>query len=121
MEINGLSQGRQISLEKNVGASSESVKVTDNNVTDKSNETTNSSKDVNPKDVKKAVDKLNKFLEGEGSHAEYSFHDKLKYDMMIKIVDDKTGQVIQELPPKKILDMIAKMCEMVGVIFDKKA
>lgn len=120
MEINGLSQGRQISIEKNVGASSDVTTVTDNKITDK-NETMNSSKDVNPKDAKKAVDKLNKFLEGEGSHAEYSFHDKLKHDMMIKIVDDKTGQVIQELPPKKILDMIAKMCEMVGVIFDKKA
>lgn len=121
MEINGLSQGRQISIENSIGASSENVRVMDNKVTDINNENVNASKEIDPKDVKKAVDKLNKFLEGEGSHAEYSFHDKLKYDIMIKIVDDKTGQVIQELPPKKILDMIAKMCEMVGVIFDKKA
>jgi flagellar protein FlaG len=40
---------------------------------------------------------------------------------MIKIIDDKTGEVIQEVPPKKILDMVAKMLEIVGVLIDKKA
>ena len=40
---------------------------------------------------------------------------------MIKIIDDKTKQVIMEVPPKKILDMCAKLCELAGVLVDKKA
>jgi len=76
--------------------------------------------EIKEKDVNKAIDKLNKFLEDKSTHAEYAVHDKLK-DIMIKIVDDDTGDVIQELPPKKILDMVAKMCEMVGLIVDNKA
>lgn len=77
-------------------------------------------KEIKEKDVRKAVEKLNVFLEDNKTHAEYEIHPMFK-DVMIKIVDDKTGEVVLEVPPKKILDMIAKMCEMVGVMVDKKA
>ncbi|MBK1812938.1 flagellar protein FlaG [Clostridium sp. YIM B02505] len=72
-------------------------------------------------EIKKAVEKLNKFLEGDNAHAVYEMHDKFKSDLMIKIIDDKTKEVLMEVPPKKILDMVAKLCELVGVVFDKKA
>lgn len=75
--------------------------------------------DVNKKDLDKAVGKLNKFLEDEQVHAEYSVHKELNA-IMIKIVDDVTKEVIMEIPPKKILDMIASMCKQVGLT-DKKA
>ena len=44
-----------------------------------------------------------------------------KNDLMIKITDKDTNQVVLEVPPKQILDLVAKMCEMVGIFFDKKA
>lgn len=81
---------------------------------------TSSDKNVKEEDVKKAVDKLNKFLDDSGTYAEYSIHDKFK-EVMITIKDKKTGEVIREVPPKKILDMVAKMCEMVGILIDRKA
>jgi len=59
-------------------------------------------------------------MEDEDIHAEYEVHDKLN-QIMIKIVDNKTKDVLLEIPPKKILDMVAKMCEMVGILVDKKA
>lgn len=67
----------------------------------------------------KSVKKLNKFLEDDKVHAEYSFHKDLG-DLMIKIVDDNTKEVIMELPSEKILDMIACMCKQFGLL-DKKA
>jgi flagellar protein FlaG len=76
--------------------------------------------ELNKNDLKKAVKKLNNFLVDESSHAEYSVHDKFN-TIIIKIVDDKTKKVIMELPSEKILDMVAKMCELVGVVFDKRA
>ena len=36
-----------------------------------------------------------------------------------KIINDATKEVIMELPPEKILDLISKMCELNGVIVDK--
>lgn len=38
---------------------------------------------------------------------------------MIKIIDDETKEVILEIPPQKILDMVASMCKQVGLL-DKK-
>ncbi|GFP77119.1 flagellar protein FlaG [Clostridium fungisolvens] len=74
----------------------------------------------NEREIKKAVEKLNRFLEGDNTHAVYEVHDKFKSDIIIKIVDDRTKEVLMEVPPKKILDIVAKMCELVGVMFDKK-
>ncbi|MBW6408586.1 flagellar protein FlaG [Clostridium weizhouense] len=74
---------------------------------------------LNKEELDKALVKLNKFLEDEKAHAEYSVHKDLG-TIMIKIVDDTTKDVIMEIPPKKILDMIAGMCKQFGLI-DKKA
>jgi flagellar protein FlaG len=77
-------------------------------------------KKLSKEDVEKAVDKLNKFLQGEKVHAEYEVHEKLN-DIMIRIINNDTKEVILEIPPKKILDMVAKTLEMVGILVDKKA
>lgn len=77
-------------------------------------------KEYQEKDIKKAADKLNKFLEDNNTHVEYEFHDKFKNTVIIKIVDD-AGKTIKEIPPKKLLDVVAKMCEMAGILIDKKA
>lgn len=71
--------------------------------------------------LKKAVEKLNSFLSDNNTYAEYKAHDKFNNAIMITIRDSKTKEVIKEVPPKKILDMVAKMCEMVGILIDKKA
>lgn len=78
------------------------------------------SKNYDEKAVKKAVDKLNKLMEDSNTHLEYAIHDVFK-DIMITVVDNDTKQVISEIPPKRILDMVAKLCEIAGVLIDKKA
>lgn len=84
-------------------------------------ETTKTQKDdIDEREISNAVKKLNNFLEDEKAYAEYSIHEKFG-DIMIKIIDSDTKQVIMEVPPRKILDMVAKMCELVGIVFDKKA
>lgn len=67
-----------------------------------------------------ALKKVNNFLKDEKTHAEYSIHKDLG-TIMIKIVDDEDeDKVIMEIPPEKILDMIASMCKQFGLL-DKKA
>lgn len=123
MENMGINQGRLTNLDYSTNTSnniSNSLKenIKRFTISDSNKETTDL--EINVKEVEKSVEKLNKFLEDEKVHVEYEFHDKLK-QLMIKIIDDDTKEVIQELPPKKILDMVAKMCEMVGILMDKKA
>jgi len=71
------------------------------------------------KELDKLVGKLNKLLEDEKTHSEYSYNKDFKM-IMIKIVNDDTKETILEIPPKKIMDMLANICRNIGV-FDKKA
>lgn len=83
------------------------------------NQNKNEKENFTKEDLDKAVKKLNKFLEDEKTHAEYEKHKDLG-TIMVRIVDDETEKVVIELPPKKVLDMIASMCKQVGLL-DKKA
>lgn len=134
MEVRNFSQGGQTNLDitlrnTNVQEGTNNTNVAgnssnnqeNNDIKDSPKGTEDKNREVDQKDVKKAVDKLNKFLEGESTHVEYAVHDVYKHDVMIKIIDNDTGNVVMEVPPKKILDMVAKMCELVGVLIDKKA
>jgi len=39
---------------------------------------------------------------------------------MVKVIDINTNEVIREIPPEKILDMVATMLEMAGIIVDER-
>ena len=39
---------------------------------------------------------------------------------MVKVMDRDTNELIREIPAEKVLDMAAKVEEMVGLIFDQK-
>lgn len=71
------------------------------------------------KELDNALKKINNFMKDEHTRAEYSIHKDFG-TLMIKIVDEDTNEVILEVPPKKILDMVASMCKQFG-LFDRKA
>ncbi len=71
------------------------------------------------KDVDNALNKINNFLKDDKTHAEYTYNKEMK-TMMIKVIDENTKEVVLEIPPKKILDMVASMLRQVGLL-DKKA
>lgn len=71
-------------------------------------------------DLKDAKEIMDKLLKKHKSHIEYETYDKFKSVTIIKIVDTDTKEVIKEIPPKKLLDMVAKMCEMIGIMIDEK-
>ncbi len=39
---------------------------------------------------------------------------------VIKVVEEKTGKVIREIPPESFLDVVAKLDQMVGILFDER-
>ncbi len=66
-----------------------------------------------------AVDNTNKMLEGYNRRFEISIHEKTNA-VMVKVIDESTDEVIREIPPEKILDMVAALWEMAGIIVDKR-
>ncbi|KEH88695.1 MULTISPECIES: flagellar protein FlaG [Clostridium] len=72
-------------------------------------------------EIKDAVEKINEYLKEEQTHIEYEKYEGFKNQFIIKIVDSVTKKTIKEIPPRKILDMVAEICRLAGVIVDRKA
>ena len=65
-------------------------------------------------DVQKNVNMIH------GVDLEFSIHEA-SGEIMVTVMDGSTGEVIREVPPSEILDLAAKLEEMVGLMFDQKA
>ena len=126
MGVNGVNLGNEINK---VESTKEEISSTiiinelmnnDNIQGKKTQEAKSKEEKYNKKELKKAVDEVNKFLIKDKTHAEYSVHEVFNR-IMIKIIDDKTDEVVLEVPPKKLIDMVAKLCKLAGVIVDKRA
>lgn len=76
-------------------------------------------KPITEPEIIKAIEKANKGLYGENARFEYSIHKETK-QIMIKVIDSTNDEVIKEFPSEKILDMIAKLCELAGIFVDEK-
>jgi flagellar protein FlaG len=74
---------------------------------------------VTKEKMESVVRGMNEFLTTSNTHLKFEFHDKLQ-EYYVTIVDDKTKEVIKEIPSKKMLDMHAALTEFIGLIVDKK-
>jgi len=90
--------------------------------TDVSNKPINETKEepeLNEKQLLDVIEKTNKAIEGTSCSFRYSVHDVTK-QIMVKVIDNETQEVIKEFPPEKILDMVAKMWEVAGILVDER-
>ena len=65
-----------------------------------------------------AIEKANHITSGT-AECQFSVHKDTK-QIMLKLVDSTTKEVIREIPAEKILDMVANMCKLAGVFVDEK-
>ena len=66
-----------------------------------------------------AIEQANKMMEINNRQFQFSIHKKTKH-IVIKEVNIQTKEIIREIPSEKILDMVAKMCELAGLFVDEK-
>lgn len=76
-------------------------------------------KHFSEQDVIGIIEKANKDFVAYDRKFEFSIHEATK-QIMVKIIDVTTDEVIRELPPEKVLDMVAAIWEAVGIIVDRK-
>lgn len=75
---------------------------------------------VSEQEVIAAIEKANKALNIRYTSLQFSIHEETR-EIMVKVIDQESGEVIREIPPEKILDAVAKMWELAGLIVDEKA
>lgn len=66
-----------------------------------------------------AIEKANRKLYGASAEYSFSVHEATK-QIMIKVTDKDTGEVIKEIPSQKALDAVAMMWEFAGLLVDEK-
>lgn len=121
MDVGVISHGGQNSynIDNKLASSNENVQIgSQNSIPQDANSQNNG---VNQKNIKKAVDVVNDLLKDKSTHIEYEQDENFKNTTIVKVVDNVTKQVVNEIPSKKILDMVAQFCEMAGLIVNKKA
>lgn len=53
------------------------------------------------------------------THLKFEIYGKFN-DIVVQILDNDTNKVVREVPPKKLIDMVEKFCELSGFFMDKK-
>ncbi len=69
-------------------------------------------------EVRAAVKLLNKTMESYGTHLKFSLHER-SGEYMVKVINTNDNTVIREIPPERVLDMVAYFKELLGIIVDK--
>jgi flagellar protein FlaG len=69
--------------------------------------------------VAQAVDEVNAFLASSNSHVQFQIHEASQR-MMVEVIDDRTHEVVKTIPAKELLDLAAKIGELVGTLLDRR-
>ncbi|GIP42149.1 flagellin [Paenibacillus sp. J45TS6] len=65
------------------------------------------------------IERALKTLEGPQTILDINIHEKT-HDIIVRVLNKETGELIREIPPEKMLDLVAKMMEIAGILVDKK-
>ena len=70
-------------------------------------------------ELEKAAEQFNNKFDLSNREMKFSIHEKTG-EVSVKIVNKATNEVIMEVPSTELLDLKAKIDEMVGLLIDKK-
>jgi flagellar protein FlaG len=91
------------------------LKTNDSKVENQSQQTESSS------DSKKLIDIISDSIGVDKSMAHISFSkDDNTGDIVIKIIDNKTDEVIKQIPPEAIVELRKRLSDLQGLFLDKK-
>ena len=74
---------------------------------------------ISENQISEAVRRANRSLEWAKRHFEYSFHDKTN-TFVVRVYDSESDELIREIPPERILDLVARLWEIAGLIVDER-
>lgn len=76
-------------------------------------------KKLNDEHLNDAIDKINKTVRIFNKSLHFVLHEETRR-WIVQVIDNETKEVIREIPPKEVLDLVAKLDDMVGLLVDVK-
>jgi flagellar protein FlaG len=69
--------------------------------------------------LEKAIEKANRSMVFRNRYLEFRIHEKTN-EIIVRVIDSDTQEVIREIPSEKMLDMFASMLELAGLLVDER-
>lgn len=83
-------------------------------------EASNSGMDfVSRKDVQNVVEDVQQYLLQHSIRLSFEIHDKTG-DLVVRVLDKDTGEIIRQIPPQEMLKLREKLEELTGVLLNGK-
>lgn len=76
-------------------------------------------KNKNSPELNQAVELINEAVQMANKKFEFKVHEGTNRTM-VKVIDRETEEIIREIPPEEILDLVDKMNELVGLMMDRR-
>jgi len=77
-------------------------------------------KNASKETVERTVQALKNYIESSKRSLDITVHEETG-TIIVKVISEKDGKVIREMPPEKFLDLAAKIEELAGSLFDETA
>lgn len=68
--------------------------------------------------LQEIIDALNQFMRTLDIELRFQIHEPT-HEVIARLVNKETGEIIREIPPEKFLDMLAKLQELAGLFVDE--
>lgn len=69
--------------------------------------------------IKRMIDQANRSLAEHHTQLSFSIHERTR-EVVVKVLDTDSGEVLKEIPAEKTLDRLAAVLEDIGWIIDRK-
>ena len=76
---------------------------------------------VDNENLKKLIDQANTQMAAAGNQRLSFIYEERLNRLYVQIKDNATGEVVREVPPRKLIEQQAAMSEMIGMILDRNA
>ncbi len=88
-------------------------------VIDRKQEVPSAREEIPREKVEKTVEKLNRLMGIIDKRYEFSIHDNTNV-LTVRIVDQQNGEVLDEIPSKRALEILDSFSQIAGLFFDKQ-
>lgn len=76
--------------------------------------------EMTKQEAEKLADRINRIMGLIDKRLQFSIHEK-SGQIQVKVIDQQSGEVLDEIPPKRLLDLMASFRDMTGILVDHKA
>ncbi len=74
---------------------------------------------LSAEDTKQLVDELNEYMDDLQTHLGFSIREDMDHQVVVKITNRKTGELLKQIPSEELLKIRQRMEELTGFLFDQ--